>query len=81
MPTMTDPLYSQLKRKYKEVYTLKPNDLHSNRGTHVFKRLAPLLKEDPFTFIIPVSIVLTLIAYFLLRPLITRVVSILQYGF
>lgn len=78
---MTDQLYSQLKKKYKEVYTLKPNDLHSQKGTQFFKWIAPFFKEDPFTLIIPVSIILTLIAYYLLQPLITHIVSVLQYGF
>lgn len=78
---MNDKMFETLRQKVKEVYALEPNDLHFPLLTSAYKFSTRPLKTFPFKLIIPVSIAAGIFAYVVIGILITRAVSILQYGF
>ncbi|OGK31539.1 hypothetical protein A3B02_00755 [Candidatus Roizmanbacteria bacterium RIFCSPLOWO2_01_FULL_42_14] len=78
---MTDQIYSHLRKRYNEVFSLEPNDLHVAVLTNYFKRLSPYLKYQPFRAIIPVSCLITLLMLIFEQVTVVKLVSVLQYGF
>lgn len=65
-------------KKLKEVYFIPPNDLGYACLTKIYKKVAACLKIAPFVYIIPLSILLGLVLYFVFGYLIVKIVSILQ---
>lgn len=78
---MTDKVYSHLKRRYNEVYSVEPNTLHSNVGDIVFKRISGQLKSFPFKILVPLACVFAFLLYVMFDAFIVSLVSLLQYGF
>ena len=71
----------RLKKKLNEVFSIEPNDLGINFLTFYFKKITSYLKTAPFIFVIPSTIMIALILYFLFGRLLVRLVTILQYGY
>ena len=78
---MNDPIYSQLKRRFNDIYIVETSDLTNPFLTDAYKLLSAPFKTFPFRVIIPLSLVLSLIAYLILGLLIVRLASLLQSGF
>lgn len=78
---MTDKVYSHLKRRYNETFSLEPNTLHSERLTRLFKAVSVFLKVFPFRIVVPIAILAAIVLYVILGPYLIRLVSLLQYGF
>ena len=78
---MNDEVYSRLKKRYNEVYSLEPNTLHIGPLTGVYKMLGRWLKIFPFKVIVPVSFVLAVVMFIMFGFLAIKLVSLLQYGF
>ena len=71
----------RLKHKLDEVYFVEPNDLGNEQLTALYKIVTPFLKQMPFIFVIPLSMVFSVMLYVLLGGLVVRLATILQYGF
>ena len=71
----------RLKKKLAETYSVEPNDLGLNFLTFYFKKLSVYLKTIPFVYIIPLTLIISVVLYFVLGKLLIRLVNILQYGF
>ena len=69
------------KKKLDEVFFLEPNQIGPNLLNTLFKDFSANFKKMPFLIIIPFSLLLSLISYFLFNSLIIKLVSLLQYGF
>lgn len=78
---MKDKVYSHLKKRYDDVYSIAPNDLGFPWLTKFYKTLTAQLKLFPFKIFIPLALMLTVIIYLVFGILIVRLVSLLQYGF
>ena len=78
---MNDKVYTHLKNRYNEVYSLKPNTLHVERLDILFKSTTKRLKTFPFKVFIPVALIVAFALYVVLGGLIINLASILQYGF
>lgn len=78
---MSDKVYSHLKKKFDEIYTVPPNELKYPMLTHLFKLITGPLKFFPFRLLMPVAILITVILYLVLGVLSVNLASILQYGF
>lgn len=71
----------RLKHKLQEVYFIEPNDLGNPQLTAVYKITTSFLKKMPFIFIIPLSMIFSIMLYVLLGGLVVKLTTILQYGF
>lgn len=71
----------RLRQKLNEVFILEPNDLGPRTLTDWYKKITVHLKTKPFIFIIPMSLLSGVGLYFILRQLLIRLVTLLQYGF
>lgn len=71
----------RLKHKLDEVYFVEPNDLGNHYLTTVYKVTTSFLKQMPFIFVIPLSVLLSVMLYVLVGGLVVRLATILQYGF
>lgn len=71
----------RLKHKLQEVYILEPNSLGNPILTNIYKFATSFLKQMPFVFVIPLSVLFTVFLYFLVGPLIVKLTTLLQYGF
>lgn len=71
----------RMKQKLNEVFSVEPNDLGIDFLTIYFKKLTFYLKTAPFIFVIPSTIIIALILYFLFGRLLVGLVTILQYGY
>jgi hypothetical protein len=78
---MSDKIYRQLRKHYNEVYSIEPNELHSEKLTSFYKTIGRYLKVFPFRVFVPFSAIAALALYIVFGILIIRLVSILQYGF
>ncbi|OGK15625.1 hypothetical protein A3H80_02020 [Candidatus Roizmanbacteria bacterium RIFCSPLOWO2_02_FULL_37_19] len=78
---MKDKVYSHLKERYDEVYSLSPNNLGFTHLTQIFKTISGQLKFFPFKIFIPLSLFITVILYLVFGIFIVRLVSLLQHGF
>ncbi len=81
MTRTNDKVYSQLKKHFDEVYSIKPSDLRFPWLTKIYKYFSGYVKFLPFRVFVPLSAVIAFIAYIIFGLLIIRLVSILQYGF
>jgi len=71
----------KLKRKLNEVFILEPNDLGSDFLTNLYHKITSHFKTMPFIYILPLSILLAVVSYFILNYLLIKFVTLLQYGF
>ncbi len=78
---MKSPGFYELKHKLDEVYSMEPNNLGNSQMNSVYKTGVSFLKEMPFIYIVPTSILLSVLLYFVFGSLTIKLVSILQYGF
>ncbi len=78
---MKDKNYLFLKKKVDETFVLPSNNLHSKTLNNFFKYITSFFKIFPFKVIIPISIIISVLLYFLFGYLIIKFVSLLQYGF
>ena len=72
---------AQLKTKLEEVYLGEPNDLQLPILTKTYKYTTRCLKRMPFLYIIPFTLVVSVLLYVFFGFSVVRLVSILQYGF
>lgn len=70
-----------LDREFERIFAVAPNDLGNKWLTFFYKRFTRPLKQMPFVYILPVSFLTAVFLYYLLGPLLIKLVSILQYGF
>ncbi|MBP9690586.1 hypothetical protein KBD81_00745 [Candidatus Woesebacteria bacterium] len=68
-------------KHFEEIYSLPPNDLHNNLLTRLYKLGTAPLKNVPFLYIIPISILVGAVLYLVTGQLVIRLVNLLQYGF
>jgi len=73
--------YSELKNTYRRIYTVSPNDLGNHTLTWLYKLLTRPIKALPFLYFVPLSIIGSLVLYFLLGQFAIKLVNLLQYGF
>lgn len=82
---MTDTTLQLLQNKLNETYELKPNRFNSMLINRVFVTMTKQLKTFPFKWYIPIAMVVTLFFWVLSKltnsAILTRLASILQYGF
>lgn len=78
---MSDKLFEKIESKVQEIYAVTPTDLGIYRLTKLYKLSTGPLKVFPLRIILPISIGAALAIYFILGLLVTRLASILQYGF
>ena len=78
---MTDKIYLNLKKYYKDVYSIPPNTLGNPILTKLYKICTYQLKNFPFKLVVPISVLITILSFGLFGILIIRVVTILQFGF
>ncbi len=71
----------RLKHKLEEVYFLEPNDLGNSYLTSIYKTFTSFLKMMPFVYVIPLSVIFTIMLYLLLGSLLVKLTTLLQYGF
>ena len=71
----------KLKRKLNEVFILEPTDLGNNLLTNLYHQVTSRFKTMPFIYILPLSILLAVVSYFILNYLLVKLVNLLQYGF
>lgn len=71
----------KLFRKFQQIYSLPPNDLHNEVLTSWYKFLTAPLKRMPFAFIVPLSIGIAVMMYLVVGQLLIHLVSLLQNGF
>lgn len=70
-----------VKQKLDEVFIVEPNNLGLVTLTNIYKKLTKSLKIVPFVYLIPLSLLIVLLVYYLLGIYLVRLVSLLQYGF
>ncbi|MGB4966452.1 MAG: hypothetical protein WBO77_05095 [Microgenomates group bacterium] len=82
---MTDTTLQLLQNKLHETYELKPNRFDSALANTLFTTVAKQLKTFPFKWYIPAAVLFTFFCWSLSKltnfGLLTRLASILQYGF
>lgn len=78
---MNDAIYTDLKKRYNEIYSLKPQSFRSSYMQGLFNFIARHLKTFPFKVFIPVSMGFAMVLLFIFGVFIVRLVTILQYGF
>lgn len=78
---MTDKLFAKIERRVDEIYMVAPTDLGFPMLTRLYKLTTGPLKTFPLRFIIPASIILGIAVYLSLGLLLTRLASLLQFGF
>ncbi|MBI4008693.1 hypothetical protein HY357_00495 [Candidatus Roizmanbacteria bacterium] len=71
----------RLHKKLEETFVVEPNNLGTELLTFLYHRVTSFLKQMPFIFIIPMSIVGAIFLYILFGSLIVKLVTLLQYGF
>lgn len=71
----------RLKHKLQEVYFIEPNNLGNQHLTSLYKISASFLKQMPFIFVIPLSVIFSVMLYVLLGGLVVKLTTLLQYGF
>jgi len=75
-------VYSKEFKKYlDEVFFIKPNDLGKDFLNVWFKKTTVYLKKMPFLIILPLTVIIALLFFFLFRRYLIDWVSFLQYGF
>lgn len=82
---MTDTTLQLLQSKLHETYELKPNRFNSAFVNTLFTTVAKQLKTFPFKWYIPAAMLFTFFCWYFSKianvGLLTRLASILQYGF
>lgn len=78
---MSDKVYTHLKNRYNEVYSVAPNTLNIRGLDIVFKFVTKQLKVFPFKILFPVALLVAFGIYLVLGGLIIQLISLLQYGF
>lgn len=78
---MKDPIYFTLKKRFNDIYAVDPSDLESPYLTNIYKWLTGPIKTFPFRLIIPLSLILSIVAYVILGLLIVKLATLLQSGF
>ena len=73
--------YYELKHKLHEVYFVEPNDLGNSKLTSLYKTVTSFLKQMPFIFIVPLSVLLSFALYVIFGTLTVKLTTLLQYGF
>jgi len=76
---MKDRVFQKLEKKLTEVTALPPQSI--GIFTPFYKTFVPFLKSAPWRILIPLSFILSFLAYFFLGSLIVFIVSYLQHGF
>jgi len=71
----------RLKQKLNEVFFVEPNDLGAGFLTNYFHRATADLKTMPFIYVIPISLLASIVMYFVLGRFLIKLVTVLQYGF
>jgi hypothetical protein len=72
---------TKFKNRLDEVYLVEPNDLGNPLLTKIYKKTTGILKIMPFIYIVPLSMVLSLVLYLGFGHSLIKLVSLLQYGF
>lgn len=72
---------SYIKNRYHETFIVEPSDLGHPLLTKIYKTITGTLKIMPFMYIIPVSIIVSLLLSFMFGFSIVRIASLLQNGF
>ncbi len=70
-----------LKKRYKEVFFIKPNNLGISFLDRAFHLSVPYLKSFPWLVFFPLAFLFSLGLIILLRAKAIDLVSLLQYGF
>lgn len=70
-----------IKRRYKEVFFIKPNNLGIEFLDDLFHRVVPYLKTMPWFVLVPLVFFLSLIFVFVFKTKAVGLVSLFQYGF
>ena len=70
-----------LRKKYKEVFYLKPNDLKFKPLDELFHSFVPFLKTMPWFVLFPMAFLFSLGIVFFLGARAVWLVSLFQYGF
>ena len=78
---MNDKVFSHLKKRYNEIYSIEPNTLHSGILDVVYKFSGKLMKTFPFKLFVPIALLTAFILYVVFGSLVTRLASLLQHGF
>ncbi len=82
---MTDSTFRLLQNKLHETYELQPNRFKVAFVDSVFTTVAKQLKTFPFKWYVPAAMVFALFCWIVSKVvhvgLLTRLASILQYGF
>jgi hypothetical protein len=78
---MRNTFAHNLDRQFDRIFSVPPNDLGNKQLTFFYKLFTRPLKQMPFLYIIPFSFLTAVFLYYLLGPLLIKLVSILQYGF
>ena len=75
-------IYSTIvKQKLDEIFIVEPNNLGLVILTNIYKKLTGSLKIAPFVYLVPLSLLIVLLVYYLFGIYLVRLVSLLQYGF
>lgn len=78
---MKDKSFVRIEKQLGSIYTIKPNNLLIPLLTSVYKLATEPLKSFPFKIFVPLSLLAFIIFFVIFGFLITRLVSLLQYGF
>lgn len=70
-----------LGKRLKEVMVVEPNDLGIPLLTFIYRKINIFFKTAPFIFIVPISILSSVVLVYIFSLLAVRLVSLLQYGF
>lgn len=73
--------FLKLEEKYKEIYSLAPNNLGSELMSKLYKYITKPLKVLPFIYILPISFLIAVAMYLVIGRLTISLASLLQYGF
>ncbi len=71
----------KLEKEFKEIFSLKPNDLGNKYLTVIYKYVTGPLKKMPFIYVIPTSFLFSILLYIILGHFVIKLVSLLQYAF
>lgn len=85
MNNMTDTTYKLLQTKMHETFELQPSRFRISLLDTIFTTASRQLKTFPFKWYIPIGVLFTFICWYFSKitnvGLLTRLASILQYGF
>lgn len=71
----------KIDQEFQRIFSIQPNDLGHKHLTSLYKFFTGPLKNLPFIYLIPLSVLFSVMVYIVLGNLVVKVVNILQYGF